>query len=252
MKLRSTKTARVSRATERNTLKLTTQTHTEEEMLKRCFATLLTALISVASVASAVAQGPQEKFDQAAIDKIKEEGMKHSQVMDTLSYITDVPGSRLTGSPGIKAAQEWAKQKLSSWGLQNAHLESWGPFGRGWSLEAFSANLLKPNYAPLIAYPKAWSPSTAGVLKGQPVYFDAKTDADLEKYKGKLKGAIVLLTEAREVKAHYESLGHRNTDEDLLKLANAEPPAAGGQGGGGQGRFGTPEQRAAIAFQNKK
>jgi len=223
-------------------------------MLKRCFATLLTALIAVSSVASAVAQGPQEKFDQAAIDKIKEEGMKHSQVMDTLSYITDVPGSRLTGSPGIKAAQEWAKQKLASWGLQNAHLESWGPFGRGWSLEAFSANLVKPNYSPLIAYPKAWSPSTAGVLKGQPVYFDAKTEADLEKYKGKLKGAIVLLTEAREVKAHYEALGHRQSDEDLLKLANAEPPAAGGQQGGrgGPGRFGTPEQQAAFELQNKK
>lgn len=220
-------------------------------MLKRCTAILLTVLISLASGAAVSAQGPQEKFDQATIDKIKEEGMKHSQVMDTLSYLTDVPGSRLTGSPGIKAAQEWAKKKLAEWGLQNAHLEAWGPFGRGWSLEGFSANLIKPNYAPLIAYPKAWSPSTSGVLRAQPVYFDAKTDADLVKFKGKLKGAIVLLTEARDVKPHYEALGHRQTDEELLRLANAEPQAAGG-GQGGQGRFGGPEQRAAMAFQNKK
>lgn len=220
-------------------------------MFKRYTAILLTILISFASSVAVSAQGPQEKFDQDAIAKIKEEGMNHSQVMDTLSYITDIPGARLTGSPNIRVAQEWAKQKLAAWGLQNSHLESWGPFGRGWSLEGFSANLIKPNYAPLIAYPKAWSPATNGVVRGQPVFFDAKTDADFEKYKGKLKGAIVLLTEAREVKAHYEALGHRQTDEELLRLADAEPQGAGGPGGPGRFRF-TDEQRAAQALLLKK
>ena len=219
-------------------------------MLRRYTAILLTALIALASGAGVSAQGP-EKFDQAAIDKIKDEGMKRSQVMDTLSFLTDVPGSRLTGSPGIKAAQEWAKKKLADWGLQNAHLEAWGPFGRGWSLEGFSASLLKPNYAPLIAYPKAWSPSTSGVLRAQPVYFEAKTEADLDKYKGKLKGAIVLLSEPREVKAHYEAQGRRQTDEELLRLANAEPPAPGGQFGQGR-RGGNDQLRAQLALQNKK
>jgi hypothetical protein len=222
-------------------------------MFKRYTAILLTVLISLASGAAVGAQGPQEKFDQDAINKIKEEGMKRSQVMDTLSYLTDVPGSRLTGSPGIRAAQEWAKKKLAEYGLQNAHLEAWGPFGRGWSLEGFTANQIKPNFTPLIAFPKAWSSSTAGVVRGQPVYFDARTEADLEKYKGKLKGAIVLLTEAREVKPHYEALGHRQTDEELLRLANAEPPGAGGgQGGGGRNFRLTDEQRAAAAILNKK
>jgi hypothetical protein len=220
-------------------------------MLKRCTAILLTVLISLASGVAVGAQGPQEKFDQAAIDKIKEEGMKHSQVMDILSYLTDVPGARLTGSPNIKAAQNWAKTKLTEWGLQNAHLEAWGPFGRGWSLEGFSASLVKPNYAPLIAYPKAWSPGTNGVLRAQPVYFDAKTEADLDKYKGKLKGAIVLLSEAREVKAHYEAPGRRQSDEDLLRLANAEPPVPGGPGGGRNFRP-TDAQRAAQALALKK
>jgi carboxypeptidase Q len=220
-------------------------------MFKRYTAILLTILISLASSVAVSAQGPQEKFDQDAITKIKEEGMNHSQVMDTLSYITDVPGARLTGSPNIKVAQEWAKQKLAAWGLQNSHLESWGPFGRGWSLEGFSANLIKPNYAPLIAYPKAWSPATNGVVRGQPVFFDAKTDADFEKYKGKLKGAIVLLTEAREVKAHYEALGHRQTDEELLRLADAEPQGSGGPGGPRGFRM-TDEQRAAQALLLKK
>ena len=221
-------------------------------MLKRYTSILLTVLISLASGVTISAQGPQEKVDQAAIDKIKEEGMKRSQVMDILSYLTDVPGSRLTGSPGIKAAQEWAKQKLAAWGLQNAQLEPWGPFGRGWSLEGFSASLLKPNYAPLIAYPKAWSSSTNGVLRGQPVYFDAKTDADLEKYKGKLKGAIVLLSAPRDVKAQFEPLGKRQSDEELLRLAAADPPAAGGGQGGGRNFRPTDEQRAAQALQNKK
>jgi carboxypeptidase Q len=220
-------------------------------MLKRYTAILLTILISFASSVAVRAQGPQEKFDQDAITKIKEEGMNRSQVMDTLSYITDVPGARLTGSPNIRVAQEWAKQKLAAWGLQNSHLESWGPFGRGWSLEGFSANLIKPNYAPLIAYPKAWSPATNGVVRGQPVFFDAKTDADFEKYKGKLKGAIVLLTEAREVKPHYEALGHRQTDEELLRLADADPQGAGGPGGPRGFRM-TDEQRAAQALLLKK
>jgi hypothetical protein len=221
-------------------------------MLKRYTAILLTVLTSLASGVAVNARAPQEKFDQDAITKIKEEGMTRSQVMDTLSYLTDVPGPRLTGSPGLRAAQEWAKQKLASWGLQNSHLEAWGPFGRGWSLEGFSANIVKPNYSPLIAYPKAWSPGTNGVLRAQPVYFNPKTEADLANFTGKLKGAIVLLTEAREVKAHYEAPGHRQTDEELLRLANADPPGAGGGGGGGRNFRFTDEQRAAAALLTKK
>src|SRR5262247_2057202 len=186
---------------------------------KWVMAPISAALIFCLAVSAQVAQ--VEKVDLEMMKKIREEGTQRSQVMDTLSWLTDVHGPRLTNSPQYNRASEWAKAKLAEWGLQNAHLEAWGPFGRGWSLEGFSANLLKPNYAPLIAYPKAWSPSTNGVLRAQPVFFDAKTDADLEKYRGKLKGAIVLLSEPREVKAHYEALGHRQTDEELLRLANA-------------------------------
>jgi len=141
----------------------------------------LTILLLIASLlatgTAAIAQPPQEKFDEQAINRIKEEGLNHSQVMDTLSYITDVSGARLTGSPNIRNAQEWAKNKLASWGLANAHLEAWGPFGRGWSLEGFAANMIKPHYAPLIAYPKAWSPSTNGAIRGEVVYLDAATAA---------------------------------------------------------------------------
>ena len=209
---------------------------------------LIAALL--ASSVGVSAQAPRgEKIDLDAINKIREEGMKHSQVMDTLSYLTDVYGPRLTGSSNIRAANEWTKKKLAEWGLQNAHLEAW-PFGRGWSLEGFAANVVSPQFIPLIAYPKAWTPSTNGRVRGEAIYLDAKTPADVDKYKGKLKGAIVLISPVREVKAHFESLGHRTTDEELLKLADADPPGAG-QAGGRRFEM-SPEQRAEAELNNKK
>jgi hypothetical protein len=132
--------------------------------------------------------------------------------------------------------------------LQNATLEAWGPFGRGWSLEGFTANIVKPDFIPLIAYPKAWSPSTNGVVRGQVVYLDARTAEDLEKYKGKLKGAIVLVSPPRDLQAHFKPEATRATDEELLAMANAEPPGVGG----GFRRGGNPEQRSAMELMNKK
>src|SRR6187549_2074109 len=98
---------------------------------------------------------PKETFD-----KIKEEGTARSQVMQTLSYMSDVIGPRLTASPGMKRANEWTRDTMSKWGLQNAHLEAWGPFGRGWTLKKFYAMVDGPTAFPMIAYPKAWSPGT--------------------------------------------------------------------------------------------
>lgn len=130
------------------------------------------------------AQVPQEKVDQEMVAKIKDEGMNRSQVMETISDMTDVYGPRLTGSPQLKAASEWARSRLAEWGLSDAHLEPWGPFGRGWSLEGFTANMLEPSFTPLIAYPKAWSPSTPAVIRGEPIYLEATNDEELAKYKG--------------------------------------------------------------------
>src|SRR6185503_1300902 len=142
------------------------------------------------------------------ITRIKDEGLNRSQVMQTLSYLSDVIGPRLTASPGMKRANEWTRDQLTKFGLQNAHLESWGPFGRGWTLKRFSAQVSEPLNIPLIAYPKAWSPGI-GPLTADVVYFDAKDEADLERFKGKLKGAIVLTSAMREVKAHFEAPGTR-------------------------------------------
>ncbi|MEW6210279.1 MAG: M20/M25/M40 family metallo-hydrolase [Acidobacteriota bacterium] len=218
--------------------------------MHRRYTTALLLIVSLLTFNTALAQSQQEKFDAEAVEKIKEEGLKRSQVMEILSYMTDVYGPRLTGSPNIRSAQEWAKQKLAGWGLQNAHLEAWGPFGRGWTLEGFAASMIKPFYSPLIAHPKAWSSSTKGAVRGEVLYLDAKTEADLEKYKGKLKGAIVMLSPVREVRAHFQPEGTRMTEAELLQLANANPPGAGP--GGGRRFELTPEQRAAQQLQTKK
>src|SRR5262245_21225057 len=164
----------------------------------RAIAPIAAVLIFCLTAGAQIAQ--VEEVDQEMMKQIHEEGMQRSQVMETLSWLTDVHGPRLTNSPQYKAASEWAKGKLTGWGLQNATLEAWGPFGRGWALEGFTANIVKPNFTPLIAYPKAWSPSTKGAVHGPVVYFDVKTADDLAKYKGKLKGAIVLIAAPREVR----------------------------------------------------
>src|SRR5262245_50780795 len=117
-----------------------------------------------------VAQMPQEKVDLDAIYKIKDEGLNRSQVMNTLSYLTDVYGARLTGSPQIKAAADWTKKKLTEWELVNVNLETWGPFGRGWTNEKFSARAISPNGSfSVIAYPKAWTPGTNGLVEADVV-----------------------------------------------------------------------------------
>ena len=178
------------------------------------------------------------------IERIKDEGMNRSQVMQTLSYLSDVIGPRLTASPGMKRSNEWTRDQLTRWGLQNAHLEAWGPFGRGWTLKRFSAQVSEPLDIPLIAYPKAWSPATT--LTAEVIYVDAKDEADLQRFKGKLKGAIVLTGKMREVKAGFQPLGTRRDDKDLLALADAPVPTAG------SGRRNNPEQRAAQFFACQK
>jgi carboxypeptidase Q len=160
------------------------------------------------------------------IDKIREEGLgKNSQVMQTLSYLSDVIGGRLTGSANMKRANEWTRDTMAKWGMQNAKLEAWGPFGRGWALKNFSAQIVEPQTIPVIAFPKAWSPSTKGAVTGEVVHFEVKDENDFAKYKGKLAGKIVLISNPRELKANFTGFGKRLSDEELAKMANAPNPA---------------------------
>ena len=175
--------------------------------------------------------------DEPEVVKIKDEGLKRSKVMETLGYLSDVIGPRLTGSPNLKRANEWTRDTMAKWGLKNAHLEPWGPFGRGWSLKRFSAQVVEPQCIPLIAYPRAWSPGTSGPVTAEVVHLDVKKDSDFDKYKGKLRGKIVLAGNVRELKAHFEAPGRRLDDTRLLELADAPEPRerAGGRRRGPMG-----------------
>jgi len=206
---------------------------------------IIAALFAFFLAIPIVAQAPPEKVDLDAIYKIKNEGLNHSQVMDTLSYLTDVYGGRLTGSPQIKAAAEWTKKKLTEWELTNVNLESWGPFGRGWSNEKFTARVIAPAGSfPLIAYPKAWTPGTSGVVTADVVTAVINNEQDFDKFRGQLRGKYVMTTAVRDVPAQFQAPGRRLTDEDLVNLSNqpVQPPRGGGPGqrGAGGGRGNAP------------
>jgi len=192
-------------------------------IVRRSTALVLLLIFFVSPLLAQQTQAPAPDPNDP-VQRIKDEGMNRSQVMQTLSYLSDVIGPRLTASPGMKRANEWTRDELTKWGLQNAHLEAWGPFGRGWTLKRFSAQVSEPTAFPLIAYPKAWSPGLAAPLTADVVYVDAKTEADLDKFKGKLNGKIVLTAPTREIAAHFEAPGTRLNEKDLLILADAPEP----------------------------
>lgn len=172
----------------------------------------------------------QEAVDTAAVRKIREEAFS-GQVMEIASWLTDVYGPRLTGSPISKQAGDWAAMKLTEWGLKDARLEPWGEFGRGWTNERTMVQVTAPVPFPVTAYPSAWTPGTGGLVSGKVVAATLDSAPDLEKYRGKLRGAIVMVGAPREVKASWQPLATRLTDEQLAKMAAAPAPAAGGQQG---------------------
>jgi len=149
-------------------------------------------LVSIASVLlffGALAAGQQRDPDLLA--RIRSEGLQHSRALAMYRMLTDDIGARLTGSPAHMQAARWALDRFTEWGLTNPHLESWD-FGRGWQLEKVSVEMTEPRYTSLIAYPDAWSPSTAGVVTGRVVYVGDKTAAQIQAMAGQLRGAIVL------------------------------------------------------------
>ncbi|HEV8131012.1 MAG TPA: M20/M25/M40 family metallo-hydrolase [Acidobacteriota bacterium] len=180
-----------------------------------------------------------ESLDLTTIWKIKDEGLNRSQVMETLSYLTDVYGPRLTGSPNIRKAQEWAQKRLKEWGLVNVHEESYGPFGNGWALEHLSAEMLQPTYQPLIAFPKSWTPGTSGPVTANATTVTIEKESDFDKYRGKLKGMFVLTQPEREVNPITSPPAKRYNDEDLREIAQAPDPGA---------RRGFPQGRPAFNF----
>ncbi|MEK7379607.1 MAG: M20/M25/M40 family metallo-hydrolase [Gemmatimonadota bacterium] len=193
----------------------------------------MTRIALAAVLAVPMALNAQEPVDQAAIGRIRAEAFERSQIMDIASWLTDVYGPRLTNSPITTAAAHWTLQQLTSWGLSNPRTEAWGPFGRGWTNERTAIQVTAPVAFPVIGYPSAWTPGTNGRVSGAVVLIRADSAADLVKYHGKLKGAIVMTEAPRPVPAWFSAPGSRLSDEQMEKMAAAEPTQPGGGGPGG-------------------
>src|SRR5438094_1911944 len=157
---------------------------------------VLAALFLLWLVFPVSAQWPgAEPVDLDAVYRIKDEGLapQRSKVMEIESYLTDVYGPRLTGSPNIKEAADWAQKTMKEWGLANVHLETW-PFGRGWQNQLFLAMAMTPRAYPIIGYPKAWTPGTNGQVTGEAIVAVINEEKDFAAFRGKLQGKFVLGT----------------------------------------------------------
>jgi hypothetical protein len=190
------------------------------------------AAASLAGARQASPRAEAEKLDYQTIERIRTEGLTRSQVMDTVSWLSDVYGPRLTGSPAIQQASEWAMKKLTEWGLANVHQERW-KFGKGWSLVRFNATMIEPQVQPIIGYPQSWTPGTKGTVTGDVMRVQIASEADFEKYRGKLAGKILLTQAARPVRMLEGPILLR-MDEKWTTEAMTTPVPAAGAGRGNQ------------------
>jgi hypothetical protein len=193
-----------------------------------------------------------ERVDTAAIRRLEDEGMNRSQVMDLVSWLTDVHGARLTGSPQTRAAAEWAVKTMTSWGVTNARLEPWGYFGRGWTNERVALHAVTPTPWSVLAYPSAWTPGTDGPVTAEAVLVQIDSEPDFARYRGTLRGKLALVGHPLDLPAHFTAQGERYTEAELDEMGRAAAPAPGAPGGGrppvAPGRM-TPEQRARLQAQ---
>ncbi|MDX2150893.1 MAG: M20/M25/M40 family metallo-hydrolase [Bryobacteraceae bacterium] len=184
----------------------------------------------------------QERVDLTTVHRIRYEALQNSKVMDYLWQLTEVNGPRLTNSPGFRRAGEWAAKQLNEMGLKNVKLEKWGPFGQGWENTRFSAHLVEPTYSPLIGFQLAWSAGTEGPVTAEVMHVPAlRTDADMEKWKGKLKGKILIMEPEKALTPQDRAALMRYTPDQLNDMFLAPdpgqrspfggpPPSAGGPG----------------------
>lgn len=195
---------------------------------------LLAALFLSASLHAQSIDNPS--FDADIVQRIKQEGLENSHIMNYASWLTDVYGPRLTNTPSLLRAQHYTMRVFEEMGLSNVHLHQWGPFGTGWELNRFSFHARSPySYFPVIGYPKAWSPGYEGIQRGQAVYLNIQNPSDYDRYRGQLAGKFVLIEQPVPAEPSWNPLAARRSTENLLQLANATriPPRPGVGGGGG-------------------
>ena len=185
----------------------------------------------------AVSVCAQDAVDLSVVHQIRTEAFDHSKVMDTLWNLTDLYGPRLTGSPEAQEAAGWAEKTLEGYGVSNVHLEKWR-FGRPWDAREYWVEMNAPRYAQLATVPLAWSKSTNGPVSGDVMYapmgsgrrsydpkkFQAEVDAWEAKYKGQLRGKIVLMTKEQKVEPLTTVQFQRYSDDELTALARAPEP----------------------------
>jgi len=211
----------------------------------RCAAALLAVAVAApADLFAATASLPNtESVNWEIMSQIRNEGFHNSKVMEIEGQLTDVIGPRLTGSPNMKRANEWTRDQFREWGLVNSHLESF-PFGRGWSNSYTEVRMVAPQETPALAYPKAWTVSTNGMLRAPVVKAKLATKEDLDKYRGQLGGKIVLDGDMREIKPQSEAALVRYDDKKLSEIAQYEIPSE-------KPRFNREEIAQRIAFQKR-
>ena len=168
-----------------------------------------------------ISMAQEEKVDLNMVKKIRKEGLENSKVMDIAFNLTDMSGNRLTNSPGYNRAANYAKETLIGWGIQNVAIDPWGEFGKGWELEKSYLAITTPYYKPLLAYPKAWTSGTRGLKSAEVIVIAAKDTTELENYRGKLKGKIIIMDQMVTYKQSFKADAVRYTDEDLNKMAAA-------------------------------
>jgi carboxypeptidase Q len=165
-----------------------------------------------------------ESVDLQMVYKIKQEGRQNSQIQELAFWLTDFIGPRLTGSTGANRGNEWAKIKMEELGLQNVRIEAVRDFSRGgWdNLKTYVA-LTSPYYTNFAGTPVAWTGSTNGLIKGEVVLLDVTSESDLEKFRGKITGKIVLLPSENTYEVNFQPLASRLTDDQLIALT--QPPS---------------------------
>lgn len=177
------------------------------------------AVLAVAVLVTSSPVSPQEPVHWDVVSRIREEGLQRSQVMDMVGYMSDVLGPRLTASPSMRKAQEWAQQKMQEVGLENVVIERAGAHGVNWDNEYTSLHMMTPDYQPLIGYAKAFTSSTNGKVEADAVIVRVETQDDLAQYRGKLRGKMALIAQPFETEPHFTPDAIRMTDAELEALS---------------------------------
>ncbi len=199
------------------------------------------AALAICLLLPSLPVGGEEPVDLDMENRIRQEGFHDSKVMETASHLMDSIGARLTGSPNMKKANDWTRRQLAEWGLVNAHLESWGPFGRGWSYEQCTLRMITPDTVELLALPVAWTPGTNGPLRASLVRAKLATEEDLKSEKGKYAGKVLLLGEMRDVRPSETSLSERYDEKRLTEIGAYEIPGVTSRQRPGQPAFNREE-----------